>query len=196
MQRNDARPIAGERENVFLLRAFVSPHNVRQFRLRLPVGHASFEPRDHVDTRGHLIAVFPRHIQRLRTPQIQRLNETEIWRQHTDYCVALIVERNRAANDTRVGIEAALPQSVADDGDALAAGTVLRREKIASERELRAEHGEEASGRVSPLQPLRLARAGQRRLTSGIPGNAFERPAVFAPFEEMRARNETVRYGI
>src|SRR5262245_27617751 len=107
--------------------------------------------------------------------------------------MALIVERNRAANDVRIGIEAALPQAVADDGDALAARAVFNCENVASERELRAESGKEVRGDHAALHPLRLTRAGQRRFLDVITGDTLEPPALLAPFEEVRAGNRTVR---
>src|SRR5262249_31055764 len=86
------------------------------------------------------------------------------------------------------------PQFVAENDDALAAGSVLRGCEIAplSER-LRAEQGEEVGRDFAANDSFRLAHASQAALPIGISGDALDRLALLLPVKKVRAKDQTDR---
>ena len=62
-------------------------------------------------------------------------------RQHADDGVRRAVERERLSEDRRIAVEALLPHGVADQRDALAAGSIFIRREVAPEQRLESECG-------------------------------------------------------
>ena len=82
---------------------------------------------------------------------------------HADDRHGGVVQRQRAADDRRVAVEAALPERVAEDGDRRAVEPALLGGEVAPERQRHAEHVEEVVRHADRPQPGRIAGAGQRR---------------------------------
>ena len=88
----------------------------------------------------------------------------ELRRRDADDQVRLAFERDGAADELRVGREAALPQGIRDDGDPVAPGLRLLGEEAAADGDADAHRLEERRAHLETLQPLRLGLAGDRRV--------------------------------
>src|SRR5215813_1744649 len=105
-----------------------------------------------------------RIIERQRNPQLAPQEEAEVGGRHSDHAIALVIELDRPSDDALIRLEAAPPETVAENGDAFAARAVLFGQKVATKQHRRAECREEARRDAVALQSLRLAHAGQRQI--------------------------------
>src|SRR5262249_38890902 len=97
-----------------------------------------------------------------RTPDLCRVGVIEPRRHHADNGATATVERDRFAENIRVGFVTAPPQLVPDDRQALAPGTIFAGLKSAPDDRPRAQHVEEPVGHVNRADALRLdARIGK-----------------------------------
>jgi hypothetical protein len=82
--------------------------------------------------------------------------------------VALVVERERFADDAEVGRKPALPQAVAQHHDLGPVPDRFLGRKPSAKQRLYAKHLEEIGGDGNPAQPLRLTRPGQQVVTHAV----------------------------
>src|SRR5205807_7566646 len=114
-----------------------------------------------------------------------RAPELKVRRQHPDHRVALVVQRDGLADDGAVGAKPFAPGDIAQNRDAIVAGPILFRKKIAAQYEPDAEYGKETRRSVSSGQPRRLALPAENEAgrEAGLPRRPHpaERPARVAP---------------
>src|ERR1051325_11508152 len=91
----------------------------------------------------------------------ERVGELKVSGQHADDGVDVAAEGDRLIEDAWVCAEAALPQAVAEHGDAVFAQRLLFGQEPAPQHGLDAQQREEAGGDDGNLNAFRLARAGQ-----------------------------------
>ena len=131
-----------------------------------------------------------RHLGRVegqRDPQVAvRFGEPEVRRHHADHRVVDGVEGDRVPDHVRGAAEEIQPDPVAEDGDALGAGTVLLLGEGASEERL---DTEDAPGRRVALDrgdPLGPVAAGEVA-PAVVPGRqVLEDLVLLAPVDEVR----------
>jgi hypothetical protein len=87
-------------------------------------------------------------------------------RHHADHGERLAVEHELLVEHVRVAGEAACPEPVAQQRDALRAHLVLRGREGPPQLRLDAQRGEYPRGHLAPVQPLRLIGAGEH---AGLP---------------------------
>ena len=109
---------------------------------------------------------------------------SERGRQHADHLVGSAIEQDLAAHDGRVGMKAAPPQGIRQDGDAvMAAGIFTFREGPAQARP-NAEHGEDIGRNPGSREQLRLSHSGEVHRAGPDDADSFQRGGLLAPFEE------------
>src|SRR5207244_2357944 len=99
---------------------------------------AGLQPRHHLE-----VAVGPRARvleRRLRDPQLGLFRKLKLRRHDADDRVWVAVDRDRAADDRRIGGVAALPDAVAQEHYARSAGRVFFLPDLTSENRLDADH--------------------------------------------------------
>ena len=106
------------------------------------------------------------HVVRLRPtyeiPELLRARDRCLRWQHADNRHGCAVERDRPADDGGIAPEFADPQRVADDGDEIAARTIVRVREGASWRRADAEQGKELPRHARRVELLGFTGAGQR----------------------------------
>ena len=104
-------------------------------------------------------------VERERHDDVGTGRPPEMRRQHADDFERVAVERDRAADDRRIGAEAPPPQRIAEQDDAVAADGFLLGAEIAAERRRHADHAEERRRDLERAHALGLAarRSGCRR---------------------------------
>ena len=102
------------------------------------------------------------------------------------------VQRDGAADDRGIAREAPLPQPVAEEGDAVVADLVLVLGERAADERRHPQHREQIGRHARPVQPLRLALAGQIEVGDGTQrGDVLEH--VIARLEVVDVRHPDVR---
>ena len=134
---------------------------VSSLHLRLPLGHAGFEPPD--DFHGRILSVKRKSRVKLhRHPHINvGVRKTEAFRHDANHRKKLAVERHRLPQQARIGAEAVTPDNVIDDGHSFRARVVFARKKRASQRQFDAQRFEKVRGNESAKHPPRLRAPGQ-----------------------------------
>src|SRR5690348_3359818 len=86
----------------------------------------------------------------------------EIFGKHSDHSKRFAVERELAAENTRIGAEATLPRAIADDDDRLRAGLIFTGKECSSalRRDMK-DSTEEISGDKSANHTIRVLLAGE-----------------------------------
>ena len=116
------------------------------------------------------------------------VGETEGSRHHSDHRVALVVEHNSLADESRVSPEPPLPQGVAENHGPQAVRLVLAREKTSAERWLGSQHSKQIRRDRYALNPLGLSTARQvDRTPTSKTCHAVEEAGVLAPVAEVGA---------
>jgi hypothetical protein len=128
-------------------------------------------------------------VERERRPHLRAHREVESLRRDADDFVGLGVERDRPSDDGGIAAEAPVPEPMADDGAAMAAGGFLVCQEPAAERRLHAERREEIRGHAEALHPLRLVPANQVHVPPGERRHALNAVALALPVEEIRRRH-------
>ena len=104
-------------------------------------------------------------------------------RRDADHDVAVAVEEDRALEHGGIGGEAAAPQRVADDRDAIAAGLLFFGQERAPVGRRHAERGEEVRRHARGPDALRFAVTGEVPLAGRQRGDRRKRRLRLAPFE-------------
>jgi hypothetical protein len=107
--------------------------------------------------------------------------EIEAGREDRDDGVGILVEDDLPADDAGVGSETALPEGVAEDGDAGSAGLILFGEEVAAEGRVDAGEGEESRVDAAGGDALGVASEGEVGGTGGESGQRLERVGAGAP---------------
>src|SRR5579859_635808 len=149
-------------------------------RLELHVGNAGFKARQHADVFsaaggiGHEGKGSPD----IRGTTSRKVggdgDRRETSRHNTDQSVRVAIQKNFPADLSRVRPEAARPQIVANDGDALSASTIIFLSKIAAEKRLNAQDMEVRSGDGHASQMFRTVTGGKVIADRRITGDVFE----------------------
>ena len=160
----------------------------RHFRLRVLERRAGPQVADdrevsQVAARRHL------RIERDGGPDFGALGEGESRRHHADDDVRLAVDDDRTPHDRAVGIEAPLPQRVAQDHDVVPPERFIVPNERAAEGRLRAQRFEEAARDLEAGNPLRLAAVDEVRIPPGVRGKKDQFRGVRAPVEEIGGRH-------
>ena len=95
-------------------------------------------------------------------------------RQHADDGTRLAAERNRATDDRRIGVEASLPELVAENDDGVLIGNVFVPHEITAERHRHAERAEVVPCDARALEALGILRRRERRLPRADGGDGGE----------------------
>jgi len=112
------------------------------------------------------------------------------WAQHADHCVGLVVHADLAADDTWIGTEAPLPQTIGQDDDVIAAWLPLVTTEVRPSQQRRvAEDAEKTRRRCLGGHLFRLLGRGQVKLRTAGGANALEGFALMLPVEEVAGGN-------
>ena len=117
--------------------------------------------------------------------QIRNLWKAKIGREHAHHFVGQIVQRNRSADDLRVGSETPPPQLVVQHDNAVAADRFLLRQKDATELSANAKHGKQICRRACADDLFWLALTGQVETEALQKRHALEGAGRPFPFEKM-----------
>ena len=119
--------------------------------------------------------------------------QLELLREHAEDGGGLAVEGHGAADDGRVGAEAALPERIRDDGDFGGVGTVLVGGEVPSEKRLDTECGQEGGFDTGAAEADRR-RVGEIAIDDSRPGaEGLEGGFGVAPIEVVVAQHELLR---
>ena len=123
-------------------------------------GDARLQPRDADES---VMKVFGQVVIELtdRHPQVGPPQKSKTSGQDTRDGVALIVERNRAPDHTRIPAKTALPQAVAEHYHRRASASVFFRQKRTARGHADAQHREQRRARIAHQNALRVTLAGQ-----------------------------------
>src|SRR5262245_57103612 len=114
--------------------------------------------------------------------------ETEVRRDHADDRVAFIVQRQAFTHGVRRGTEFAPPKVRADEDYGSGPDLIFARRKVATERRLDAEQGEEVRGDKLRAHAFSFARARQTEAEPARDGHSGERLILFLPVTKIRVR--------
>src|SRR5262245_55647599 len=114
--------------------------------------------------------------------------ETEVRREHADDRVAFIVQGQAFAHSVWRGTEFAPPKVRADEGYRSCPDLIFARRKVAPERRLDAEQGEEVRGNELRAHAFGFARARQAEAEPAPDGHSGERLILFLPVTKIRVR--------
>ena len=123
------------------------PRNLAHLHLGLRQFDAAFQTRDHAQ---RLVVAVVNALSALRIkaegqPDLALFGEADEPNprgQHATHFKRLPVQRQRLADEIRVGAETPLPETVTDDDGARAAGLIFFRPEVTPQHWLHAEHGE------------------------------------------------------
>ena len=127
-----------------------------------------------------------------------RIGKLKLGRQHSDYGEDGTAKRHRLVDDARVRTETALPQTVAENRDAMFAWRSFLRQKPATEQRLDAQQLEEVYRHRHTLHSLRLAgehhigiaaKVCRQRINLGRP-----RRGTITPISHSQNRNRVVDF--
>ena len=167
----------------------------RHVRLRPRDRHARFQSRDREIRVRQSVDQLPAIEGERHVDLIVARRERELGPHHADDGVRLAAERDRAADNRRIGGEAADPEAVGQERDTIAADRLLLRGERAADERRHAEHGEQVRRDARAVQPLGIAPAGEVEVGDGAHrGNAVEHliarpPVVDAGHRARRAHD-------
>ncbi len=102
-----------------------------------------------------------------------------------DHGERLAVQQDLAPHHAAIGVEAALPQRVAQDDHLMVALDFVRCLEVAAHLRQCAQHVEVIFGNAQYGQPLRAARIGKRQVVLGEDGHALEHTLPLAIVHEI-----------
>ena len=105
----------------------------------------------------------------------------------------LLVQRDLAADDRRIGPESPAPEPIAQKHDLMPAFDFLLPREVAAERRLDADNVEEPGSHENAAQPLGLGAAADVDGRGFDGGHGGERRVVAAPVVEVRRRDRSVQ---
>jgi hypothetical protein len=141
------------------------------FRLRAIRRHARRQSANHrhrVAPAIRLGTQREREIQIEVTARREHRGEIEGFRQHADHRVRFAVQRQRRADDRRVGVEAPLPQTVAQHHGLRTVPRAFLRVEDATQLWPDAEHVEEVLGNRDAAEAFRFASAAQQVVADAV----------------------------
>ena len=118
---------------------------------------------------------------RKRQKNIGGLQQLETLGQHPHYRVRPRIQRDRFSHRIRRAAETALPQAVTQQHHRGPAGRVFLRAKCSPHHRVDAQQRKQSRRRVTRIQPLRIARAGQRDRRAARPLHRLKRLALRPP---------------
>ena len=117
---------------------------------------------------------------------IQHAEHAEIARQHAHHRDGLAIDAQGLADQARVAAEAAFPEAVGQQYDAVASGIVLLRKECPAENRRCAQQREKFRRDPEPLQPFRIgAIAGQIAIHKLPIRKVGERAGLLLPIENI-----------
>ena len=179
----------------------ICPRHARKLRQRhvrdltqLPSGlidaDTGSEARHHPQVVSPLSAVGTEHgvvLQRCPELRQRRQDILESVRQHADDEIWRVVERDGAADDRPIALEAPPPKSVAEDGDVRSVRSIVVHLEVTANEWRHAQRAEKVGADPLTGEPLRLAVSNHRRLPRFERGDRLEHPA---PLRELAIRAE------
>ena len=161
-------------------------------RLHLGLGlllrHARLQSGDHAKEMTAAAGVG--RIDRDRRPELHLpRREIETWRHHSDDRRRSAVQRDRLAEDVRVGGEPALPHAVAQHDHVVLARRVFFGPEASSQRRADLQQLEHIPGHRRVREPLGPAGVGERRAAARVGRDPLEHGVLLAPVQERRGRD-------
>ena len=178
--------------------ALDAPRDQGQLPLRLHQPHAVLQPGDGVEPVDGAQALLLRG-ERERHPQLGAYadGEAEPGRQDADHGVGNPVENERAADDVRVGAQAAPPELLRENGHPVVPRAVFRREEVSPDHGLDPQHAEEVRGDALRLHVRRaVPRAVQGEVVLLEGAQLFEDVIGGSPVLEIAAGHVGARLGM